>query len=341
MSTKRDFIGVVETAYGLCGDDRVWMQSVAEAVTPLLGREYGVTGFSFDLTGAAGPQLGTFVTTGPPVIAETVMKLMSMAPAGGTEASLIGKPGMYSFFERIRPEDREVYRALFAPMTEEFGISILGDGILAFEPTGTGAVMFGFTRDPSDRTAQEKSRWAQATVHIATALRLRRALRSISEEEAILSPDGKCEHAEPPAQGRASRESLREAVKAIDKARGRTRRQDQDEALAIWKGLCSGRWSLVDRFESDGRRYVVAFRNDPRLRDPRALTEREKQIASYAALGHSNKLIAYALGISESSVGWYLSQVRRKLGAKSRADLVRLWLALGTPTEASTAVIPD
>jgi DNA-binding CsgD family transcriptional regulator len=212
-------------------------------------------------------------------------------------------------------------------MTREFGVSPRGGGILAFEPTGTGAVMFGFTRDPTQPTSHEKARWAQATVHIATALRLRRTLRSVSDEEAILSPDGKCEHAAPPAQGRASRESLREAVKAIDRARGRTRRRDQDEALAIWKGLCSGRWSLVDRFESDGRRYVVAFRNDPSVRDPRALTPRERQIATHAALGYSNKLIAYALGLSISTVGWHLSRAMRKLGAASRADLVRLFSA--------------
>jgi DNA-binding CsgD family transcriptional regulator len=326
---KSDFIGVVEAAYHLDGDDQDWLQSVAQAVTPLLGKEYGVTGFSYDVSDPTGPKLGTFVSTGPHKILEAIKETMSQAPEDGTKASLIGTPGVYTFFERIRSEDRKVFERIFTPLTEEFGISMLGDGILASEPSGLGVTMFGFTSNPEARTAQEKARWAKATVHIATALRLRRAFQTSSEVEAILSPDGKCEHAEEGAKSRSSRDALRDAVKAIDKARGRERLRDQDRALAIWKGLCSGRWSLVDRFESDGRRYVVAFRNDPRLKDPRALTAREMQVAAYAALGHSNKLMAYALGLSSSTVAWHMARAMQKLGASSRAELVRLFSAFG------------
>ena len=33
---------------------------------------------------------------------------------------------------------------------------------------------------------------------------------------------------------------------------------DPDGAVARWRGLASGTWSLVDKVESDGRRFIVA-----------------------------------------------------------------------------------
>ena len=136
------------------------------------------------------------------------------------------------------------------------------------------------------------------------------------------------------ARSGSSLETLRDAIRAVDRTRGRARLREQVEAHAIGNGLYCGRWFLVDRFVSDGRMYLVASRNDPRLRASRALTEREKQIAFRAALGHTNKLIAHTLGLSTSSVGWYLSQAKRKLGAGSRAELVQLSLALAMAARA-------
>jgi len=83
------------------------------------------------------------------------------------------------------------------------------------------------------------------------------------------------------------------------------------------------RWSLVDRFDSDGRRFLVARRNEPDVRDPRALSPRERQVAAFAALGHSNKLIAYTLGLSASTIATHLAAAMRKLAVRSRVELAR------------------
>ena len=47
---------------------------------------------------------------------------------------------------------------------------------------------------------------------------------------------------------------------------------------------------MVDWFDSDQRRFVLAGPNPPELGNPRGLTERELQVATYAALGESGKL---------------------------------------------------
>jgi DNA-binding NarL/FixJ family response regulator len=58
---------------------------------------------------------------------------------------------------------------------------------------------------------------------------------------------------------------------------------------------------------------VVAHRNDATVPDVRGLTWRERQVAGHAALGHSNKVIAYELGLSVSTVGEHLARARAKL----------------------------
>ena len=82
-------------------------------------------------------------------------------------------------------------------------------------------------------------------------------------------------------------------------------------------GSRRGRWSLVDHFDSNGRRYLMAHRNDPDTPDLRGLTLRERQVVGYAGAGHSNKIIAYELGLTLSTVAGHLARARAKLGLPS------------------------
>jgi len=97
------------------------------------------------------------------------------------------------------------------------------------------------------------------------------------------------------------------------------RRRDPERAIALWQAMVAGRWSLLDHFDSDGRRFVLAHRNEADVPDVRGLTQRERQVAAYAELGHSNKVIAYELGLSLGTVGQHLASARAKLGALQRA----------------------
>jgi DNA-binding CsgD family transcriptional regulator len=79
---------------------------------------------------------------------------------------------------------------------------------------------------------------------------------------------------------------------------------------------------MVDWFDSDGRRFVLALPNAPQINDPRGLTERESQVVAYAVLGQSNKMIGYRLGLSKSRVSMLLRSAMRKLGVRTRSQLV-------------------
>jgi two-component system response regulator FixJ len=56
------------------------------------------------------------------------------------------------------------------------------------------------------------------------------------------------------------------------------------------------------------------------------LTEREREVFQRVAEGQANKAVAGELGISERTVEVHRSQVMKKLGARSLAQLVRLYL---------------
>jgi DNA-binding CsgD family transcriptional regulator len=79
---------------------------------------------------------------------------------------------------------------------------------------------------------------------------------------------------------------------------------------------------MVDWFDTDGRRFVLALPNAPHVTDPRGLTERESQVVAYAVLGQTNKMIAYRLGLSKSRVSMLLRGAMRKLNVQTRAQLV-------------------
>jgi DNA-binding CsgD family transcriptional regulator len=189
----------------------------------------------------------------------------------------------------------------------------------AIDPTHRGCLVL--VPVPKLRTSVRQARlWRRVAAHVAAGVRLRRALDELAaaaEEptlraEAILTPNGRVEHAVGPATAAAARGKLQEGLVRMERARSRA--VNGDEAVGLWEALVDGRWSIVEHFERDGKRYYLAHRNDPALAPDRALSLRERQVVAYTELGYSNKLIAYALGVSTSTVSTLLTAARRKLG---------------------------
>src|SRR5262249_33539384 len=147
--------------------------------------------------------------------------------------------------------------------------------------TGESVTFMALLKERRNPTALERKRWPQVAAHIGAGLRLRNKLRNLSPEalpvEAVLDAQGKMHDGQGPATGRDSRENLREAVLRIERARTNAGRSEPDAALDNWEALVEGRWSLVDRFDSDPKRYVIAVNNDPAHPDPRGLTAQERQ----------------------------------------------------------------
>lgn len=139
-------------------------------------------------------------------------------------------------------------------------------------------------------------------------------------------PDGMVQDARAAARDVPDRDALRTAVRHARWCAGAA---NADDSLRHWGALVAGRWSLIDRFDSDGRRYVVAVRNDRRLPDRRRLTPRERQIADLVGLGSSPKQIAYTLGVCASAVSNRVLRLQEKLGLGSLAEIAAFFAATG------------
>ncbi len=199
-------------------------------------------------------------------------------------------------------------------------------------------VTVGFMMRQREITGIPERSWTMAAIHLAAAFRLqRRALDLLSglvADGAVMSPDGRMIDADGLATRPDTRERLRDAVRCLDAARcGRGR----ERALDVWKGLVDGRWSIVDRHDHDGRRYVIAVPNETGPRDPRNLSKREAQVAALVSEGYSDKWVAYALGLSRTTVSTHLHEAIRKLGLGSRVELARSFVSADStePNQAS------
>lgn len=101
---------------------------------------------------------------------------------------------------------------------------------------------------------------------------------------------------------------------------------------------------LLDRIHdclaTDARQ--AAFQDQ--VRDARErlgrLSEREREVLHEVVQGRPSKLIASALGISEKTVDVHRSNVMRKTGTRSVAELVQIWLLVHPPNGSASAAQP-
>jgi DNA-binding NarL/FixJ family response regulator len=74
---------------------------------------------------------------------------------------------------------------------------------------------------------------------------------------------------------------------------------------------------------------ATAARIDAPLAQADPFSPREREVLSLAALGLTNKEIAYRLGISERTVQFHINSVFNKTGSSSRTEAVALALQRG------------
>lgn len=186
---------------------------------------------------------------------------------------------------------------------------------------------------PTKLSVTARDLWGQVAAHLGGAMRIGRRLRGEGTRledgaVAVISPLGKIEHATGEAAARTARDALRDAAVQIEAVRARHARLDASEVARAWQALVAERWTLVDSFDRGGRRYFVARNNRPDAPAASPLSAREAEVLGAAALGHSNKMIAYELGLAPSSVATHLARAGAKLGVRNRVELIAAFSAL-------------
>jgi DNA-binding CsgD family transcriptional regulator len=327
-------IDFTEAVYDLGVGDEEWLLRVLECGLPVLDQGLGVAGQRYGRRPEGGPvELRAIHTFGlPEGFAEGHARALSTTDPDVLRRQMrpgCASTGSQECAEHGSPEELAHYASHVC-----CGKDVLY--LTAADPRGSGVVIVAPLAEVTRLSPQDAQRWQMLAAHVDAGNRLRQSLqhgddlrdeRAASDlphdAEAIFDARSlRVTDAVGRAKEPAATQRLRQAAVAVDRARGKMRKTDPEKALEIWKALVRGRWSIVDWFDSDGRRFVLAIPNEPHLTDPRGLTERESQVVAYAALGNTNKMIAYHLGLSTSRVSMLLRSAMRKLAIRTRAQLV-------------------
>ena len=329
-------IDFTEAAYDLDLSDEEWLPTVLERGLSVLDHGLGVAGIEYGRPpgGGALQFLRIQVASGPQDFpTQHMAALQAWPPELLREQTRSGLVSTMSENTKSHPEALDMYTSHVSYCKDALGITTV-------DCKGAGVAIIAPLREVTVLTGRDRQRWQMLAAHLEAGHRLRRALAAQGagqepctdlphtnlphDAEAIF--DAKSFHitdAVGSAREPSARKKLRNAALAVDRARGKLRETDPEKALATWKALVRGRWSMVDWFDSDGRRFVLGIPNAPHVRDPRGLTESEKRVVACTIQGASNKMIAYRLGLSTSRVSLLVRSSMKKLGLRTRAQLVK------------------
>lgn len=324
-------IDFTEAAYDLRASDEDWLSALLRGGLPVLEHGLGVAGYRYGIPRGADrvELLDVHVASGPKDFAERHLRALSTTDPEVLRNQLSsGAATTGSAYAKDDPEQLAHYVSHVDYCKDVLFIT-------AVDPKGSGVAVVAPLPEVTTLSRQDAQRWEMLAAHVEAGHRLRQALdgeasdhdaptRLPHDAEAIFDANGfRITEALGQAKERTTANKLRDAAITVDRARGSMRDTDPDAALAIWKALVRGRWSIVDWFDTDGRRFVLAIPNSPEVSDPRGLSERESQVVAFAVMGHANKMIAYRLGLSTSRISTLLRSAMHKLGVRTRAHLVR------------------
>lgn len=337
VMSQTDLLSVVETIYDLSLPSQRFNSVFHEAVEDLLPGTHATTVYSPYL-GAQGEVLLRGLSCLDPVVQAYLKKAWQYEERGDgvVEVTLPFQRWLFkanwehAYHGGLLGSDSMrglVLRAACVGIPRANDIFFLSSSpVLSAEP---GVAIAGSRESTEALPPKTLQRWQKVRAHLGAAVRLRNAFEArqleLSEpttDGAVVQPDGKLLHAHGAAQESNAQEAIRQAAIEVDRARLH-RNGRGDDALEMWKAMVRGEWSLVERFDHDGRRYYVAHRNGEQDSDPRGLTKQEARVSTCVARGLGNGLTAYTLGISEVTVATHLRSALRKLQCQSRAQLVR------------------
>jgi DNA-binding NarL/FixJ family response regulator len=317
-----DLVDIIEALYAPGRSWDEWLCRAGERVRPLIDRhDLGVGSMLFTC-----PDPCTFRPTRtlfcgvPDRIIATIKRGLPTFPPSYVADSHLGAEYLASecrAFENIGPvKDGSSYAAGF------HDISMLN----VVEPDG-GGCSFGSPQSARAPLSEELHlALTRVRMHLAAAYRLRRKYEggrvSPDSAEAVIDEDGRLQHAAHAAKDSAARAALSRATIRRMAVRRSALGSEAREKIHEWESIIVDRWTLADHVDADGKRLTLAVDNRPAPPSLDLLSERELQVVLWAAAGRENKVIAYELGLSASTIRVLLWRAAAKMGARSRADLL-------------------
>ncbi|CAN5279969.1 hypothetical protein BH09MYX1_BH09MYX1_45350 [soil metagenome] len=307
--------GFLQSVYSLTSSREAWLHGMARAADATLGHHGGAMAAVFDardptqvkcveVASSSGAPYESildhaFRGIGP----EYVTPALGMMAMAGTPSSSGGKdqPGIVEYMAKVGARDLLT--------------------LIASDPSGLGVMINVHLQSQIVMDRRLSATFAHLAMHVASASRLRES--EASDDVAVFRHDGTLVHAESDVRESEAIAPLRDVVRAL------TRMQTHRGGAATLAKLTSrveAQWTVVARFNDETDAFVVARRNAApvgAVPDMEKLTPREREVVSFLARGHSQKSIAYELGIAPSTVRVLIARARATLGMKDTPELLR------------------
>lgn len=307
VTIRPGITALVRQLYAAEPDEQTWLEGIYEAAQEALGDPPALVVSKFRVTQdgilhsaqSVGSEAIEMLHRAPP---DAVRGLFFSGPLSWGKTGVSSDPRMVDLLNQE---------------SNRYGV-VDGLGLVGIDSSGH-ALVISFGVHSRRLSSSTRTTLLRLAGQMTTAHRLR---RTPTAPAAHLDPKSG-EVLEDMSLAGESNGELERAALAIERAQRQAGR-DPNAALGLWKAMVEGKWSLVERFESDGRRILVAHPNAPRTRKHHALTEPERKVVSMVALGHSQKLVAYELGYSQAATSQRLKNALQKLGLKSCVELIEL-----------------
>ncbi len=321
--TTSTYVDLVQTAYRVDLDDEAWVDSLAGQVDSIFGQSATAAYIVRPGGLRAGPPGGQAIRGSMGGMFESCIAKTAEFPEEMFQFAFQGGPFAELLSHRLkRFSDPQMPSDLARAFAESAGgmTNDASDVLGIYGGTKSGGCMltvFGAKKRLAPRT-----RWAlkHVAVHIAAAYRLR--ADGMRDPDALLDEQGRV--LEAAAGFDEAPETLSSAARDVRTAESLAARAPES-AVAVWRGLVEGRWSLVRATDDRGRRRMLLRRNEiEEARGDDARARRMSSVMALAARGHANKLIAYELGLTPSTVAGDLKEGLARLGLKTRSELVKL-----------------
>jgi DNA-binding NarL/FixJ family response regulator len=327
-ATKADYLSIVEAAYSAAGSTDDWVQGVAEAARPILDRGLGVIAYAYDAHAPAAERVSALGQAGgASSFGAGAREFLTALPSDVASVLFPATPPvelLHRIFSHAKPT-KEMINILRREGADD------AIGVRGSNPDGRGIILAAATSGLAGLSPRQTWSLNRVASHLAAAARLRLSKPSncpLEDADAIFTPRGYLEHFVASQADDDGRNDLRNAIQK--RLLANAVRTDPRLALELWHALIAGRWSIVDHVDNDGKRFILAKRNAPGVREPASLTANERLVLFYATWGHSNKLIGYETGLSPAAVSTHLRRALRKLRMKSRTELARVFTRTGS-----------
>lgn len=294
-------------------DDRAWLEGISQVSRPLLpaSDDHAAAFGSYDAETASWTFATRLKHSGLPLVMDDTLNVELSESERETASTL---SGISSVSEHVHG-----YPSVRSAMNRRGLVEIAN--VLARTRTEFVALYVHLDM-PLHLTAEQRCFWRRLSAHLASTTHLRRALqaRQAEQPDAVFRPDGSCAH----VNGAFARASLRRiAAQVVARERIRARTGDIAAAVETWTAATIAGWSVIDRFDDDGRHWILAWENPLGEHNPRRLSPTELQLVERVVQGWTNRDIAAELGSSRASTSRMLHRALRKLGVDDVGVLAR------------------